>query len=106
MKDPALLPFLARPGYRRRRLIEAIRLVPYLGLVLILFPLLWTGDGDDYALTSRAMIYLFGVWGALILAAAIGAAALRRNDDTRPGGTRSREAAKDTGTGTPDTPAR
>jgi len=77
VREPPALPFLARPGYRRRRLIEAIRLLPYAGLLLFLFPLLWP-ENDGATLTSRATIYIFAAWFMLVLAAAIGARALSR----------------------------
>ena len=62
MADPEPT-FLARENYRRRRLGDAAKLVPVLGLVLMLVPILWSGSYG----TSGAMIYVFVVWGALIL---------------------------------------
>jgi len=58
--------FLARQSYRRRRLADAARLLPVLGLVLFLLPVLWTGSGG----TAGGVIYLFGVWALLIVAVA------------------------------------
>jgi len=78
VKEPAPLPFLARPGYRRRRLIEAIRMIPYAGILLFIFPLLWPHDGDASQKTAHGAIYLFVAWFVLILASALGARALRR----------------------------
>ena len=78
MKEPSSLPFLARPGYRRRRLIEIIRLVPFLGLLMFLFPVLWAGQGDgEPALTSNGWLYLFSIWFLLIALAFVLA---RRHD--------------------------
>jgi len=61
--------FLARRSYQRRRLMDAARLLPVLGAVLILLPGLWrpaeTPDPD----TGRGGLYLFIVWGALVVAA-------------------------------------
>lgn len=72
MKEPATLPFLARPGYRRRRLIEIIRLVPFLGLLMFLIPILWTGENNpDPARTSNGWLYLFAIWFLLIAIAAV-----------------------------------
>ena len=78
MKEPNPLPFLARPGYRRRRLIELIRLIPFVGLLFFLLPMLWaTGRGDEISNTSNGWLYLFAVWFLLIA----GAAALARRHD-------------------------
>ncbi|NHB77191.1 hypothetical protein [Rhodobacter calidifons] len=68
--------FLARAPYRRRRLRDAARLLPVLGLFLLLLPLLWTPDAR-MALTSGDVIYFFAVWLGLILLAAAFAPGLR-----------------------------
>lgn len=70
MSDPdasASNLFLERQTYRRRRLIDAVKLVPVLGLVVFVLPLLWSGTGS----TSRGLLYLFIGWGALIILMAI-----------------------------------
>lgn len=59
--------FLARQGYRRRRLADMARMLPLLGLALFLLPLLGAGDGLDAGL----LIYLFAAWFALIAASAV-----------------------------------
>lgn len=72
--------FLARALYRRRRLRDAARLLPVLGLVLLLLPILWTPNGTPDAplrLTSGDVIYFFMVWVALIGVAAGFAPGLR-----------------------------
>jgi peptidoglycan/LPS O-acetylase OafA/YrhL len=61
--------FLARAPYRRRRLRDAARLLPILGLFLLLLPLLWT-HGDRTSLRSGDVIYFFLVWVGLIVVAA------------------------------------
>jgi len=72
VKDRTSIPFLARPGYQRRRLIEVIRLVPFLGLFMFLFPILWAGNtGEDPSRTSNGWIYLFVIWFLLIAVAFI-----------------------------------
>jgi len=87
VREPAPLPFLARPGYRRRRLIEAIRLLPYVGLLLFLFPLLWPETETSVQKSSHGAIYLFVAWMVLIVAAFLGSRALNRFDDEdRPDG--------------------
>ncbi len=69
MRPPAPPLFLERRSYRQRRVRDAARLLPLLGVVLWLMPLMFAADGDP-APTSRAMIYIFGVWLGLIAAAA------------------------------------
>lgn len=61
--------FLERRSYRMRRMLDAVRLWPLLGLVLWMVPLLWPlpeGQTDPVPM-SAALRYLFGVWGVLIL---------------------------------------
>lgn len=59
--------FLARPGYRSRRLSDAARLLPLAGLFLLWLPLVWGPDAG----TARVGIYLFAVWAGLIGIAAL-----------------------------------
>ncbi|MEY3533004.1 MAG: hypothetical protein RI979_1028 [Pseudomonadota bacterium] len=59
--------FLARAVYRRRRLRDAARLLPVLGLLLMLLPAL----GRDTSGDVRDAIYLFVLWAVLIAAAAV-----------------------------------
>lgn len=66
--------FLERETYRRRRLMDAARLLPLLGVLLFLLPLLWPQSqaegvepGGGVAM-SDAIIYIFSVWVALIVA--------------------------------------
>ena len=68
--------FLARAPYRRRRLRDAARLLPVLGLFLLLLPLLWAPD-SRMALEAGDVIYFFAVWLGLVLLAAAFAAGLR-----------------------------
>ena len=64
--------FLERQSYRRRRLSEVARLMPIFGAGLFMVPLLWpVGDESEKVQTSSAILYLFGVWGGLILAIAL-----------------------------------
>lgn len=51
--------FLARAVYRRRRLRDAARLLPVLGLLLLILPAL----GREIGAHARDAIYLFTVWG-------------------------------------------
>ncbi|QFT59619.1 hypothetical protein FIU94_12365 [Sulfitobacter sp. THAF37] len=64
--------FLERRSYRMRRMMDAVRLWPLVGLGLWMVPLLWpmSGDGTGAAMPmSAALRYLFGVWVLLILGA-------------------------------------
>lgn len=66
--------FLERQSYRRRRLMDAARLLPLFGVLLFSVPLLWPvadptaalgADGDAVPM-SDAMIYVFLCWTVLI----------------------------------------
>lgn len=61
--------FHERQTYRRRRQRDAARLLAVLGVALFAVPLLWerAGTEDDAVAMSSAIIYLFTVWGGLIL---------------------------------------
>jgi hypothetical protein len=67
--------FLARQTYRRRRVADAARLLPLLGVLLFMLPLLGAagaGDGGaETGATSTGGMYIFAVWAGLILAAAL-----------------------------------
>lgn len=65
-KRPAPL-FLARRSYRRRRMMDAARLLPFVGVFLFLMPILWQPRAAPG--TAEGAVYLFGAWTFLILAA-------------------------------------
>lgn len=75
--------FLARQGYRRRRIIDAARLLPIFGTVLFLVPILWDLAGPQEPGTEAAPqlaergIYLFTVWAGLVISAAALSSRLR-----------------------------
>ena len=75
MKDKSIPLFLERRSYRQRRLMDAARLLPLLGALLWMVPLLWPrsqpGQVPDAAevSTSSAILYMFAVWIFLALAA-------------------------------------
>lgn len=60
--------FLERQSYRRRRVMDAIRLLPMLGVVIWMVPLLWpvTQGTQEGLRTSVALQYLFGGWIVLV----------------------------------------
>jgi len=59
--------FLERQTYRRRRLMDAARILPVAGLVCLLVPVLWSRNGQTS--TASEAIYIFGLWLVLILSA-------------------------------------
>lgn len=95
--DPASKPakppvFLERQSYRRRRLLDAVRLLPVVGGLLLAVPMLWPSGGGPFGAavpSSQAMLYLFGVWAGLIVLAALLGALLQAwvgDDDPAEGG--------------------
>ena len=79
MRRPKRPLFLARAPYRRRRLRDAARLLPVLGVFLLLLPLLWSPEAQ-MALNSGDVVYFFSVWLVLIGLAAAFAPGLRGGD--------------------------
>jgi len=72
--------FLERQSYRRRRLTDAARLLPFLGAALLAIPLLWPdegGQGEPVPLSS-AILYIFACWAALIFLSLLFGVAARR----------------------------
>ena len=75
--------YLERRRYRTRRIIEALKVLPVLGIILFGVPLLWS----EGVKTSDAMIYFFSVWLALVFAAVwlarrLGAGAVEKSLET------------------------
>ncbi|WP_299639775.1 hypothetical protein [uncultured Ruegeria sp.] len=72
--------FLERQSYRRRRLTDAARLLPFLGAALLALPLLWPDQSSRGAAVplSSATYYIFVCWGALILVGLVFGIAARR----------------------------
>ena len=71
MRPPAQTVFLERQTYRRRRLIDLIKIVPLIGLVLWLVPLLWPTQGTEQVSSANAIIYVFAIWFILVVATAV-----------------------------------
>lgn len=59
--------FLKRRSYRQRRLRDAARLLPLVGMFLLLVPLIGAGGAGN---TAGHGLYLFLVWLGLVAAAA------------------------------------
>jgi hypothetical protein len=53
--------FVERQTYRRRRLVDAARALPVLGVLLWLLPLLWAVPSEPTS-ASTGLIYVFSVW--------------------------------------------
>ncbi|MEO3415823.1 DUF6611 family protein [Roseovarius sp. CAU 1744] len=81
--------FVERRTYRHRRLIDAARMLPVLGVALVCLPLLWISDTGTPTPTTYAMIYFFGLWVALVVAAALLTRHLRDDAATPQDGDRS-----------------
>lgn len=73
---------LERESYRRRRLRDAAKLSPLIGLVLFLMPVMWAGDGS----TAGGLVFLFTAWAILIVVMMI---LSRRLSETEPKSTQS-----------------
>ncbi|PZQ95677.1 MAG: hypothetical protein DI533_18760 [Cereibacter sphaeroides] len=67
MRRPGLPLFLQRRPYRRRRRVDAARLLPVFGLFLFLLPILWEPGLGEGRRTAQDGLYLFGVWAGLIV---------------------------------------
>ena len=96
MRSPGGPLFLAKSVYRRRRLNDAARLLPVFGALLIFLPVLWAPADGAKAATTTGGLYLFGIWLALIGAAALLAPGLRRNAEAGTG--RRADASTDVST--------
>lgn len=72
--------FLGRASYRQRRLRDAARMLPVLGIVLLLLPLLWE-RGDEGARNSQALVFVFSVWMLLIVLSFVLSRLLRTDAD-------------------------
>ena len=86
--------FLERHSYRMRRTMDAVRLLPLLGLGLCLVPLMWPGAADPETgvapvPTSTALRYLFAVWLGLVAASALLWRRTRGRSDAVPDADRS-----------------
>ncbi|MEX0281321.1 MAG: hypothetical protein AB3N13_09060 [Arenibacterium sp.] len=79
--------FLERSSYRRRRLRDAARLLPVLGVFLFFLPLLWSEQASDASnaapAMSSAISYVFGAWIVLILLAVLFGLIVKRTEPER-----------------------
>lgn len=81
MSGPRTSPvFLERASYRQRRLTDAARLLPILGMVLWSVPLLWPADDRSETSNASALLYVFGLWVMLIICSALIAHSIKPGD--------------------------
>ena len=78
--------FLARRAYRRRRVIDAARLLPVFAGFLVLVPLLWDDGAGGAPVMAGHAAYIFVIWALFVAAAAGLAVALRPADLDLPKG--------------------
>ena len=99
MRPPRQPLYLALHTYRRRRMMDAARLLPVLGVFLVMLPLFWMPRDAAAMGTAGAGIYLFAVWLGLIVAAFVIARRLASvaSDEDGPG--RAEEGHDDAGGG-------
>ena len=67
MSSPPEPLFLERRSYRRRRLMDAARLLPFAGAGIFLLPVLWAGKWSMIG----GIAFIFGAWILLIACAAL-----------------------------------
>lgn len=84
MRPPRGPLFLQRPSYRRRRLIDTMRILPVLGAFGFMMPLLW----PEHSATARAFLFVFAVWAALIVLALVLGRRLQRAEHWQDGPSR------------------
>lgn len=87
--------FLARRAYRRRRVIDAARLLPVFAGFLVLVPLLWDDGHRGTPVMAQHAAYIFVIWALFVAAAAALAFALRPADLNRPKGSEDDADAAD-----------
>lgn len=98
MRRPRAPLFLPRPEYLRRRLVDAGRLLPVFGGVLLLLPVLWRPAETEARDTASDGLYLFLIWGVLVALAAWlapGLADAADDDDAQATGEAGSEPSKD-----------
>ncbi|EBA10625.1 hypothetical protein [Roseobacter sp. CCS2] len=70
-RKPTTPVFLQRASYRQRRVRDAAKLLPFVGVVLLAIPLAWTGGEGDDQIGASGLLYVFGVWVLLIVLTAL-----------------------------------
>lgn len=80
---PQTAVFLERASYRQRRLRDAARILPVLGTILWMVPLLWPSDPAEPDMPA-AFIYTFVIWVILIVLAVIISSRIQSDDPAPP----------------------
>ena len=76
--------FLAKSGYRSRRMTDAARLLPVVGAFLLGLPAIWALPAGGAYSTATVGVYIFVVWAGLIAAAAVLARHVPKGDPGPP----------------------
>ncbi|PJI92381.1 hypothetical protein BC777_1230 [Yoonia maricola] len=69
--------FLQRDSYRQRRVRDAVKLLPFAGVVLLAIPLAWKSGTSEDQIGANGLLYIFGVWVLLIVLSALLSAFIR-----------------------------
>jgi len=69
MRAPGRPLFLARQAYRHRRLIDAARLLPFVGGFLFMVPVFWHPADTVASDTAPGGLYLFVAWALMVAGA-------------------------------------
>lgn len=59
--------FLEKTHYQRSRAMDAARVLPVVGFLLLLMPILWTGNTGIGVMHSA--LFIFGLWVVMIVCA-------------------------------------
>lgn len=107
MSDAQPRLFLERASYRRRRWVDAVRLLPFVGLFLWLVPLVWPsgptgaqagrgsvgiaaldggGSSDVGTGLAEASVYMFVIWFLLIVAGIVVSRKVDFSSEGQPAG--------------------
>ncbi|MFZ3583049.1 hypothetical protein ACOI1H_12860 [Loktanella sp. DJP18] len=73
--------FLARDSYRQRRLRDAARMLPVLGAIIWLIPLMWRREAGEAGGMAAAVAFVFAGWLLLIVLAGLVVRRLRPEAD-------------------------
>jgi hypothetical protein len=69
VRAPGRPLFLARQAYRHRRLIDAARLLPFVGGFLFMVPVFWHPADTVASDTAPGGLYLFAAWALMVAGA-------------------------------------
>lgn len=80
MRGARRIEYLERDAYRQRRLRDAARILPVFATVLFFLPLFWDWQAAGGIRPSVLIVYLFGLWAALIALSALISHLIRFSD--------------------------